>query len=204
MRPEAAQKTVTAPQNVTREPRLPHMELLNLQTGDVWLCQQPVTFEQFKAFQVSAPLIKSGCTTSAFDAAYFLRSPEATADGPLETQIFDGREFSRVARPLRFGGLRPDVPTLVKVQKHHCMTFAAGRQVTLARLPDGHHYVQQTEPRPGQSFTAPTDWQLSTHHLQVDWSVYVPPPVDVWFFASLASFQGPLSAEQLAALAGTI
>src|ERR1044071_10431798 len=120
MRPEAAQTTVTAPQNITREPRLPHMELLNLQTGDVWMCQQPVTYDEFKAFQVAAPLIKSGCTAASFDAAHFLRSPEATADGPLDTQVFDGREFSRVARPLRFGALRPDVPTLVKVQKHHC------------------------------------------------------------------------------------
>jgi hypothetical protein len=30
--------------------------------------------------------------------------------------------------------------------------------------------------------------------LAEDWTVFVPPPVSVWFFASLASFQGPLPA----------
>jgi len=199
MRPEPVQHPEVAPQNVTREPRRPHMEVMNLQTGDVWLCQAPITFEEFKAFEVAAPLMKSGCTTAAFDAAYFLRAPEAGADGALETTVFGGREFSRVARPVRFSALRPDAPTLVQVQKHHVMTFEAGREVTLARLPDGRHYVQQTEPRPGKTFSVPADWTLIKRTLQRPWTVYVPPPVDVWFFASLASFQGPLAPEQLAA-----
>jgi hypothetical protein len=183
-----------APQNVTRQPRLLHMEVMNLQTGDVWLCQEPVTIEQFKAMQVAPPLMKSGCTTSTFDSAHFLRSPGAAADGPLETCTVDGRAFSRVARAVRFGGLsKGAAPTLVKVEKHHAMTFARDREVALAQLPDGQFYVQQTECMPGKSFAAPSDWRLFKLALDADWTLLVPPPVSVYFFPSLRSFQGPIA-----------
>ncbi len=181
------------PENVTRQPRLPHMEVMNPQTGDVWLCQEPVVLAQFKALRVAPPLMKSGFTTGAMDAAHFLRSPGAAADGPLETCIVDGLTFARVARVVRFGGIpRGDLPSLMKVDKHHSMTFAGGRDVTLARLPDGQLYVEQTECVPGKTFTAPADWHLSSLRLAADWTVLLPSPVDAWFFASLRSFLGPV------------
>jgi hypothetical protein len=179
-------------QNVTREPRALHLEVMNVQTGDVWLCQAPITLEAVKALRVEAPFIKSGCTAGSFDAAHFTRSPGAGSDGALDTCVIDGVTFARVARALRFGGLKPDRPTLVSVEKHHVVTFAAGSEVALARLPDGQLYVQQTEPVPGRAFTPPADWQLETRRLQAPWTVQVPPPVSVYFFASLCSFMGPV------------
>src|SRR5690242_2519995 len=118
--------TEIATQNVTNEPRRPHMEVMNPQTGDVWLSQEPITFEEFKSLRIAPPLDKSGCATAAFDAAHFLRSPGAEAEGPLEGCIVDGRTFVRVGRALAFSGKGP---MLVKVQKHHVMTFAKGTEV---------------------------------------------------------------------------
>ena len=94
-----------AQQNVTVEPLQPHVELMNPQTGDVWLCQAPISYEEFKALKVAAPLVKSGCTSGSFDAAHFRRSPGAAIDGAVETYVVDGRNFSRVARVVKFGGL---------------------------------------------------------------------------------------------------
>src|SRR5581483_3492403 len=183
-----------APQNVTLEPRRPHMEVMNPQTGDVWLSQEPISFEEFKSLRVVPPLVKSGCATAAFDAAHFLRSPGADADGPLERCVVDGRNFVRVARALAFSGRGP---MLVKVQKHHVTTFAKGNEVTFARLPDGGLYVQQTESVPGKTFVPPPEWRVARAKLAADWTVFVAPPVSVWFFPSLASFQGPIPADAL-------
>ncbi len=179
-----------ATDNVTIAPRLPHMEVMNPQSGEVWLSQEPITFEQFKALRVAPPLVKSGCTSASFDAAHFLRSPGAATDGPLERCVVDGRTFVRVARALTFSGKGP---MLVKVQKHHVMTFAIGTEVAVARLPDGNLYVQQTESVPGKTFAPPADWRVARMRLDEGWTVFVPPPVSVWFFPSLASFQGPVA-----------
>jgi hypothetical protein len=182
-----------APQNVTQAPRELHMEVMNVQTGEVWLCQAPITHEDFKALRVAPPLMKSGCTSASFDAAHFLRSPGAATEGPLETCTIDGRRFAKVARVVRFGGFpKGELPTLVRVEKHHAMTFAAGREVTLAQLPDGQFYVQQTEPLPGRSFVLPPGWRISTLPLARDWTVLAAPPADVYFFASMRSFLGPV------------
>jgi hypothetical protein len=188
--------TDIARHNVTVSPRELHVEIMNPQTGDVWLLQDPITVEQFKALRVAPPLVKSGCAAGSFDAAHFLRSPGAEQDGPLEICEVDGRTFVRVARALAFSGKGP---MLVKVQKHHVMTFAKGREVTIARVPDGGLYVQQTESVPGKTFEAPADWQLHRATLSEDWTVLVPPPVSVFFFPSLASFQGPLADASLPA-----
>lgn len=188
-------------QNQTREPRRLHMELMDFQHGDVWLLQEPVTVEEFKALAVEPPMIKSGMTSGAMDCAGFARSPGADTDGALETRQFGGRVFARVARVRRFGGLpRGPAPTLIKVEKDHILGYDAGRTLSVALLPDGHYYVEQTEPRPGQEFVTPAGWQLLTLRLDRPWVLRVASPADVYFFSSLRSFIGPLDLSQLPAV----
>jgi hypothetical protein len=185
-------------ENVTRSPREGHMEVLNPVTGDVWLLQEPITFEDYKALKVEPPLVKSGFGRGAMDAAYFQRSPGVSEDGPVETKTIDGRIFSRVARVRRFAGLsRGAAPTEVQVEKHHVLQFEAGRTVTLARLPDGHFYVEQTEASPGTPFAAPEGWRLFEFSLTARWTVELPCPARVQFFSSLRSFAGPLDSDAL-------
>src|SRR5690349_17485377 len=90
--------------NITLHPRQLHTEVMNLASGDVWLLQSPTTAEAVSAMKVSPPLIKSGTGTGAMDFAWFLRSPGAEDDGPLEICDIGGHRFARVARVRKFGG----------------------------------------------------------------------------------------------------
>lgn len=190
-----------APENVTHEPRRPHMEVMNPATGDVWLLQEPLNAEDYAAVQLEPPFVKSGFTSGAMDAAWFSRSPGAAAEGPLETRVLGGRTFARVAKVRRFTGLAPgNGPTLVRVEKHHVLTFAAGRAVAVVRLPAGHCYVEQTEAIPGRGFVAPAGWRLAALTLTAPWTVRFDGVADVWFFTSLRSFIGPLAVANLPGL----
>lgn len=189
-------------ENVTRHPRRTHMEILDPRGGDVWLLQEPVTIEEFKALKVDPPLFKSGLAAAAMDSAWFGRSPGADADGPLETRLIGGRRFARVARVRRFAGLpRGDAPALLSVEKHHVLGFEAGRRLVAALLPDGRYYIEQTEARPGRPFAPPADWKLCTLRIDAPWSLRLNCPASVYFFASLRSFCGPLAAGELPAAA---
>jgi hypothetical protein len=187
-----------APQNVTRDPRALHMEVLDPRSADVWLHQDPVTAAQFAAFRPEPPLVKSGLAHAAMDFACFLRSPGAAADGPLETRRIGGLEFSRVARPRALRGLAPgDGPTRILVEKHHRIGFEVGTLVRLARLPDGAWYVQQTVSATPLRIQPPSDWEMHVLAPTAQWTICLPPPATVWFFRNLTSFLGPLSAAEL-------
>lgn len=169
------------------------MEVMDPRSFDVWLCQSPVTLDAYKAFAPEPPFMKSGIGRAAFDAAHFTRSPGALTDGPAETREIGGHEFARIARPRDFHGIAPgDAPTRVAVEKHHVITFAAGRMVRVARLPDGHDYVEHTLPKTDEPFPLPTDWSVTSRTLESDWVVVLPTPATVWFFKNLASFAGPI------------
>lgn len=178
--------------NVTLAPRELHVEVMDPRTFDVWLHQAPLTAAEARAFRPEPPYFTSGVGHGAMDRAWFLRSPGSDGDGALESRRIGGREFVRVARPLGFRGLAAgDAPTRVRVDKHHVLVFAAGSAVRVARLPDGHHYVQQTvgaaaAPAP------PADWEMRTLRPAQDWTVQVATPATVWFFRNLDSYIGPV------------
>src|SRR5688500_4244137 len=94
-----------ARENITRDPRQPHMEAMNPATGDVWLLQEPMTPAEFAALKLEPPFIKTGLGIGAMDAAWFTRSPGAADEGPVETRLLGGRSFARVGRVRQFGGL---------------------------------------------------------------------------------------------------
>lgn len=185
---------------VTLQPRELHMEILNRRDFSVWLCQSPVTPGQYRAFRPAAPFVKSGFGRAAFDASRFTRSPGASQDGPVETRIIGGYSFTRVARPRIPDVLglmlrriaRSDAPTKVRVEKHHEITFSAGRDVRIARLPDGCDYVEQTLAKGDAIIAPPEDWIVTTRKLEQDWTILLPTPCSVYFFRDFSSFAGPI------------
>lgn len=184
--------------NITQAPRELHMEVMNLQTRDVWVCQQPITEAQFKALKVNAPLMKVGYGRAAFDFAYFRRSPGAAEDGALETTIIDGLGFARVARPQQLRGFAAgDAATQMMIEKHHIIGFDAGSELRLARLPDGQYYLQQTVSASATPDVDPEDWQMYSLKLAAPWSVELSCPAAVYFFRNLRSYTGPFTARQL-------
>lgn len=187
--------------NVTVAPLDLHMEILDTRTADVWLHQQPVTEDEYRAFKPEPPYVKSGLGRSGMDVAWFRRSPGADADGPLERRIVCDREFVRVARPRQFRGLQQgDAPTRLVIEKHHVIGFNAGTRVHIAKLDDGY-YVLQTMAPDRSIIPEPADWALFHVDLEQPWVCDLGCPVTVYFFRNLRSFQGPLTAEQLPAQA---
>jgi hypothetical protein len=64
-------------ENVTVSPLDLHMEMFDMRSGNVWLCQQPLTMDEYRAFKPEPPYVKSGIARSAMSFAYFRRSPGA-------------------------------------------------------------------------------------------------------------------------------
>lgn len=184
--------------NVTVSPRELHMEVFDSRTADVWLCQRPVTVAEYRELPVGAPYVKSGLARSAMDFAWFLRSPGAAAEGPLDGRIIGGLPMVRVARPLDFKGFAAgDAPTRLQIDKHHVIGFNAGTRALLVQLPDGAFYVQQTVGAGPLRIPIPADWNLCELKSPAPWSICLPSPVTVYFFRNLTSFQGPVTREQL-------
>lgn len=110
-----------------------HMEIMNAASGDVWLAQQPVTDVQFEALVPPPGFQKSGIGQASVDAAYFRRSPGASADGPVETMEVDGLRFARVARPVRFEPGHRGL-WVAYIDKYHRVVFKAGRGLRVFRV----------------------------------------------------------------------
>lgn len=184
------------PESITQEPLKPHMEVMDTSSGDIWLHQPPTTLAAYDALKPEAPYIKSGIACAAMDFAYFLKSPGADVEGPLETRTIGGLEWSRVARPLDFHGFNSGpTPTLIQVDKHHVIGFTAGSTLRLARLPDGKFYIQQTRSAWHGKDVYPTDWALFTLVLEQPWSIYLDSPSPIYFFRNLRSFAGAFDAD---------
>ena len=180
-----------------------HMEIMNAATGDVWLAQQPVTDVQFEALVPPPGFQKSGIGQASVDAAYFRRSPGASADGPVETMEVDGLCFARVARPVRFEPGHRGL-WVAYIDKYHRVLFKAGRSIEIMDCGDGNDYLQQVSRGRGPILAAlgisterqlPQGWSVRTVTLAKDLLVELPNPARVVFFSNGDSFQGPLQLE---------
>ncbi|MFQ3322835.1 MAG: hypothetical protein ACI90U_000647 [Pseudomonadales bacterium] len=181
-------------------------EIMDLSTGNVWLCQQAFTAEEYNALTPPEGFIKSGAGRSSHDAAFFRRPPMAKMEGPLDTIEVDGRTFSHVAIP---GQVDPnfdyatDGLLAVEVNKHHSVMFSKGRSLEILSRGDGMDYVPQTSEvvagLPGMPVSGsavrvlPKGWTVREVTLKEDLFVDIPFPAKVCFFTSGYSFHGPLT-----------
>ena len=173
-------------------------EIMDLRTLDVWLCQQPITQAQYAALAPEPPYVKSGLGRAAMDIAWFDRSPDAAADGPLRTIEVGGFAFCHVARPHDFQGLAAgDAPTRLMVEKHHVLGFEAGSRVRLTVQADGRIFVQQTTAVDGAGLPPVAGWLVREITLRSAWVCALPRPCEVHFFQNLSSYAGPLDPAQL-------
>lgn len=173
-------------------------EIMDMRTLDVWLCQQPITEAEYAALAPEPPFFKSGLGRAAMDIAWFDRSPDAAADGPLSTLEIGGFVFCHVARPHDFRGLASgDAPTRLMVEKHHVLGFDAGSRVRWAVQADGRVFVQQTTALDGAGPPPVTGWLVRETTLRSPWVCVLPRPCEVYFFQNLSSYAGPLDPAQL-------
>lgn len=195
----AAPPDGTPSQNITAEASSGlRCEVFEMATGQVWLHQQAITQEVYESLYTGPAFMKSGIGRSVMDVAWFLRSPGATADGPLETRSIGGLEFSRVARPIDFRGFnKGDAATLLMVDKHHVLGYHAGRTLRLIQMPDGTWCAPQTAPVNGPALQFPAGGKPVDVQLQQAWTVQLPNPAPVYFFRDLSSYCAGLHESQL-------
>lgn len=184
------------PRNRQAEPRGLQMELMNLETRDVWLSASPVAPDFFRTLDVKPPWIKLGAAHGAMDGAFFRRSPGAEVDGPVEVREFGGHRFLRVARPAKparraSGG----APMRLVVDKHHTVEFNAGAELRILWTTDGGRYVEASRgagaERPDLMKLEP-GMRLQAVRLARPWTIEIPAPATVYFFTTLDVFHGPV------------
>ena len=169
------------------------MEALDTSTSDVWLLYDPLTLEEYRAIELPEPFVKSGLGRSRMDAAWFTRSPGATADGPLEERILAGRRFVRVARPeLPPTTAGPGHPFRVVVHKHHVVGYEAGVPVDVLRAPDGSEFVHVLMARRDGERTLAEGWTVRSWTPRSPVLLELPAPTVAYFFVTGESFQGPV------------
>ena len=192
------------PDNWTHGAGTIHGELMQPETGAVWLVHQAITPGRYEALTIPEGFLKSGIGESVADLAYFRRSPGAAFDGPLETLDIDGLRFARVARP---GVPEPRLRgvIVIPVYKYHRILYAAGRTIEIMDGGDGWDYVplmaNATMPgvRPpernagAQPRVLPEGWSSRSITLSHDLVVELPCPTRVTIFPRTGdSFQGPV------------
>jgi hypothetical protein len=171
------------------------MEIID-SNGRVWLCQEPVTTERARGLalpdEASPALLGEGIA----DVAYFSRSPDADIDGPLDTMEVDGLRFSFVARPA--GQRRVEGATVLSVDKHHTLLYAAGRTIEVLDFGDGMFAPPAwSGPERERSEPATPGWARREVELMNDLIAVIPSPADVVIFDDGSGFHGPLPISQL-------
>ena len=175
-----------------------HVEVIRHDDRTVWLCQQPMSRDEFDAIETPEGWSKLGIGGGLHDAAFFRRSPGKPFDGPLETVEIGGWTFAQVARPGKpepgFEGV-----TVLPVYKYHRVGFVAGRTISILDMGDGWDYVPQVagagfrpDAASGAAPTMPEGWSVREVTLEADLLVELPYPARVCFFDTGDSWQGPV------------
>jgi len=175
----------------------PYMEITRLDNRTVWLCQQPVSYEEGKSLALPEGFAITGIGEAAHDAAFFPRSPDAATDGPLETIKVGKYIFSKVAKPGKPETGFRDVLVL-PVYKYHKVLFKAGRTIEILMMEDGKDYVPNVYGikamfgKTPKERILPDDWSIREITLTEDLILEIPNPARVCFFKTGSGFHGPV------------
>jgi hypothetical protein len=187
------------PAEVPEVNRVPHlrakmMEVMDNATGEVWMSLDEVTPAQAKALEIGPRMVKYGPAVSSMDLAWFDRSPGASTDGPLAEREIGGLRFRLVAKPGKFTPLPGGSGVEAMVDKHHCVVFAAGRDLEFLINPQGFAFVEQVDAlADSKPIELPPGFSLRRLTLSKPWVLRAPRPAKAYFFfPSFRSFQGPI------------
>ena len=166
----------------------------------VWLAQAPCTREQFDRLELPEGFAKIGVGMAVADIAYFRRSPDAVADGPLETIEIGGIRFAYIAKLGRPEPARDGVSVL-SVYKHHRVLYRAGRVLEILDAGDGFDYVPlaararlMSESDADRLRILPAGWSIRKVVIRDDLLVELPCPTHAMLLTSGDAFQGPVPA----------
>jgi len=171
----------------------PYMEITEIANRTVWLCQQPISYEEGQALSLPKGFAITGIGEAAHDAAFFPRSPDATEDGPLETM--------KVGNYIEAGFKEVLV---LPVYKYHRVLFKAGRTIEVLTMEDGKDYVPNVYGIKGifakqipKERVLPDGWSIWRITLTKDLLLEIPNPARVCFFRTGSGFHGPVNLDGL-------
>ena len=183
--------------NCPVDARQPHTELLDLEDGTIWQSLLPMGRDTYRALALPETLLKMGLGAGVMDAHYFRRSPGASEDGPVASREIAGATWIHCANTPSdaLQVLAEPGPSLVMVEKHHSLIFDSGREVELARTPQGVDYVRVIAGNPGTEvpLQLPQGWELRRVTLAEPVVMHLPCPTEAWFIPGHGCFQGPVT-----------
>ena len=189
---------------------LPHGEVLEISSRNIWQSVNPITREEFAALSLPDGFVRVGIGSGIMDAHYFRQSPGAVQPGPVRERVIGNLRFIHCANPPAAGADTPiaNGPKRLMVNKHHTLIFEPGRELPIIRTPEGCDYVQVIAATPegggllqkesdetsanAAELSLPTDWQPRTERVTARTYIHLPNPTEAWFFPDGSSFQGPI------------
>lgn len=177
----------------------------------VWISQE-ITQEEFDAIELPDNWFKNQPRESGPDGAKFLRSPDATSDGPLEEAEHFGHIWKKNAKIIETN-VSIDGQSLLSgnlISKYHEVTFDTGSVLYLLISPGGEQYVRISRDagRTNEIPSVPDTWQTGEYQLSETLTFMLPNPTMNIRLDNEDSFQGPITPialEQLTNLAyGTV
>ena len=172
-----------------------YMEVVDTETGLVWMSSQPVEQADFESLTLAAPLTKVGIGRSAMDGAAFAYSPAAPGDIVREREI-SGYHFINVAAPgTAVASDQADGPIEISVNKAHIVGFEQGRTVAIMHLA-GEDFVELVgDTAEDATRVLPAGASIRQIVLTEPWVVSLPTPTRTffWWGETMRSFQGPVT-----------
>lgn len=173
-------------------------ELIDLTGRRVWLTTE-WTPEEYADFSLPLSWVfwrKNDPRVGLPDQSRFLRSPGCESDGQYNYMRDFDREFLQVVRLEKIHRPRDGHGLIrrIELEKHHALTFAAGRTVSILENPAGEQFisVSRSLDRVAESPTLPDGWTLTERLLTENLQVDLIGRVSVLRLDNEDSYQGPL------------
>jgi hypothetical protein len=170
-----------------------HMEVIDTQTGLVWMSVEVVTKQDFDNLELDDTFRPVGIAAARMDAALFRHSPDGEGE-PVRERVISGHHFINVAAP---GAAKPLPGGMIElmVNKAHVIGFDAGRRLVILSMPEGDFVELVGDADQDHQLPLPEGASLRTIELQEPWVVPLPNPTKtLWRFGEkLRSFQGPVT-----------
>ena len=187
---------------VARDPSLERRdagyELIDLRGRRAWLTTE-WTPEEYADFSLPLSWVfwrKNDPRVGLPDQSRFLRSPGCESDGQFTYMHAFDREFLQVVRLGKIHRPRDGSGLIrrIELEKHHVLTFSAGRTVNVLENPAGEHFisVSRSLDRRNDTPTLPEGWTLTERFLTEDLQVDLTGNVSVLRLDNEDSYQGPL------------
>lgn len=189
-------------ENAPVDCQLPHVEILDTETGEVWQSSLPLSPEACAALVLPETFHNLGTGAMAMGAHFFRRSPGALTDGPVVLRDIAGHRWLHCANAPPDGPTRPypGGPLLMLVDKHHSLVFSPDCEIPVLNSPEGIQYVQvmaaETVPPGLPDISSMPGWHFTKHRFPTHSVIDLPCPTHAWFFKGNSSFQGPVTLQQ--------